>query len=107
MVVLSDNDQWQSLHRGEVESFVKCAGTHATIADVGHGYELLLLHATAEQDAGHHRNHVAQMRDRANEALLHVTEVDVEISAAGWSPRFCHVLREDVARANAFDEHRA
>src|SRR5689334_9269136 len=47
------------------------------------------------------------MRDWTNEALLHVAEVNVEVSAAGWSPRFCHVLREDLTRANAFYEHGA
>src|SRR6185295_2030216 len=107
MIVFSHNDQRQTLHGGEVETFVKRASAHAAVADVGQGHKLLLLHARAEQDTGHDRNHISQMRDWANKALFHVAEMDVEIFAARWSPRFCHVLREDFARANAFNKHGA
>src|SRR6476620_1466623 len=47
------------------------------------------------------------MRDWTNESLLHVAEVNVKVLSAGWTPGFCHVLREDVARLNALHEHRA
>ena len=33
--------------------------------------------------------------------------MNVQILAAGRSPRLRHVLRKDVARSNALDEHRA
>src|SRR5215212_5676358 len=33
--------------------------------------------------------------------------MDVEISSTGGSPRLSHVLREDVARTDTFDEHSA
>src|SRR6185369_1396283 len=60
-----------------------------------------------EQDSRHHGNHVAQMGDWTNKALLHVAEMNVEISAARRSPGFRHVLRKNISRANSFDEHGA
>src|ERR1044072_5358979 len=47
------------------------------------------------------------MRDWTNKTFLHVAEVNVEIAAAGWSPRFGHVLCKDVARADSFNEYSA
>src|SRR4029434_3871769 len=44
------------------------------------GDEVFLLHPRAEQDAGHHRNHIAQMRDWTDETLLHIAQVDVCVS---------------------------
>src|SRR3954470_20478744 len=47
------------------------------------------------------------MRDWPDETSGHVAEVDVEVAPATWPPGLRHVLREDLARADAFDEHRA
>src|SRR5690242_1634462 len=83
------------------------AGAHATVADVSDSDELLVLHSPAQQHSGHDRDHVAQVRDWTNETLLQVAKVNVEIFAAGGSPRLRHVLREDLARSNALDQNRA
>src|SRR2546425_11978908 len=86
---------------------MKCAGAHATVANVGNSDNLFLLHASREQDASHHRNHVAEMRDWTNEAFLHVAEVNVKVASAGWSPGLSHVLREHVAWPNPLHQHGA
>ena len=51
---------------------------------------------------GHHRNHVAQVRNRSDETFVHVAEMHVQIFSARRSPGFGHVLRKDFARPNAF-----
>ena len=56
------------------------AGAHATIADVSDGDDLFLLHATGERDAGHDRDHVAEMRDRAEETFREIAEMYVEVA---------------------------
>src|SRR6202008_2671034 len=86
---------------------MKSARTHAAIADVSHADKLPVSHSSAQQDSGHHRNHVAEVRNWTNKTFLHVTEVNVEIFAAGWAPGFRHVLRKDFARADTFDQHGA
>src|ERR1043165_6719382 len=86
---------------------MKRARTHAAITDVSNGDEVLLLKTSAEQNARHHRNHVAEMRDWTNEALRQIAKVNIEISAARWSPRLGHVLRKDLTWLDALDEHRA
>src|SRR6185312_7337305 len=73
----------------------------------GHGDKLLFLQPSAEQDTGHHRNHVAEMRNRTDEALFHVAEVDIQIFSTRWAAGFRHVLRKDFARADAFYENGA
>src|SRR6185503_11432305 len=47
------------------------------------------------------------MRDRTDESFTHIAEMNVEIASAGRAPGLGHVLREDVARANALHEHGA
>src|ERR1044072_4556540 len=47
------------------------------------------------------------MRNWPNETFRHVAEVDVEVAPAAWSPGLRHVLRENLARPDALDEHRA
>ena len=105
--MFGDDDQRKLLYGGEIYSLVKRARAHAAIANVGNGNCLLLLHAGGEQHARHHRNHVAQMRDGANETFLHIAEMYIQIAAAGWAPGFRHVLRKDFAWANSFHQHRA
>src|SRR5262249_53105771 len=106
MIVFSDHDQRQTLYRGKIHPLIKGARAGAAVTDVSEADNVLLLQAGAEQDAGHDRNHVAQMRNRANESLRHVTEMNVEVFSAGWPPGFGHVLGEDFARPNSFDETR-
>src|SRR5690349_8435866 len=86
---------------------MKSARAHTAVADVSHGDKFLISHSAAEQNSGHHGNHVAQMGDWTNKSFLHVAEVNVEVFAAGWSPRLRHVLRKDISRANALNEHGA
>src|SRR5215212_4409871 len=86
---------------------MKGARAHAAVADVSDADKILVLQTAAEQNAGHHRDHVTQMRDWPDEALLHIAKVDIEISSARRSPRLRHVLRKNLARPDAFDEHRA
>src|ERR1051326_796443 len=86
---------------------MKRARAHTAITDVSNGDEVLLLETSAEQNARHHRNHVAEMRDWTNEALREIAKVNVEISATRWTPRLRHVLREDLTWLDALDEHRA
>src|SRR4051812_20500679 len=47
------------------------------------------------------------MRDWTYEASVHISKMNIQIAAARRSPRFGHVLREDFARANPFNEDRA
>ena len=49
MVVFSDHDQRQSLDGRKVKPFVKSAGAHPAIADIGHRDNLFLLHPRAKQ----------------------------------------------------------
>src|SRR5437879_2509426 len=102
--MLGDHNQRQTLHRGEVHPFIKCSGARAAVADVSQSDDVLLLHASAEKNSRHHRNHVAEMRNRTDESFVQITEVDVEIFATRRPPRFGHVLSKNLTRANAFYE---
>src|ERR1043165_9763854 len=86
---------------------MKRASAHTAITDLSEGDEVLLRETSAEQNARHHRNDVAEMRDWTNEALRQIAKVNIEISAARWSPRLGHVLREDLTWLDTLDEHRA
>ncbi len=105
MIVFGDYNQRQPLDRGEIHSFVERACAGAAIADIGEPDNVFLLQAGAQEDTRHHRDHIAEMRDRAEETLLEVTKVNIEIFSARRSPRFGHVLRQNLARTNTFDEH--
>ena len=104
VVMFGDHNQRQTLHCGEVHSFIECTGAGAAVADVSQSNEVLLLHAGAEQNSGHHGNHIAEMRNRSDESFVQVAEVNVKIFATGWTPRFGHVLRQDFTWTNAFHE---
>src|SRR4026209_434474 len=83
---------------------MKRARAHAAVANIRDADEFLFLQPRAQQDAGHHGNHVAEVGNRTDKALFHIAEMDVEILAARWTTDLRHVLREDVAWANAFYE---
>src|SRR5687767_712490 len=83
---------------------MKRARAHAAVADVRDADELLFLEPTAEEDAGHDGNHVAEMRNRTDETLVHVAEMDIQIFAARWTISFRHVLRKDIPRPNTLNE---
>src|SRR5262245_53622090 len=84
---------------------MNCAGTHTTVADVSNADEMLFLQPRPQQYSGHHWNHVAQMGDWTNEAALHITKMNIQISATRGSPGLGHVLRKDVARPDSLNEH--
>jgi hypothetical protein len=102
LIVFGNHDERQFLHGGEVHAFVKRAGAGAAIADVSQAGDVFLLQTRAHQNPRHHRNHVAEVRNRPDETLVHVAEVHVQIFSARRSPGFGHVLRKDLARPNAF-----
>ena len=83
---------------------MKSPGAHPAVANVSDRDNRLFLHSRAEQHAGHHRNHVAEMRNRTDKSFLHIAEVNIEIASTRRSPGFRHVLREDFARPNAFNQ---
>jgi hypothetical protein len=95
-VVLDHDDERKLLHRREVDPLGECARRRAAVADVDHPDYRLLLHPPRERDSRHHRDHVAEHRDRPEEAALHVREVDVEVAAAAGGVPLRHVLPEDV-----------
>ena len=105
MIEFSDHDQRQLLHRGKIQTFEERASARAAITDVREADDIFLLHTRGQKYPRHHRNHVAEMRDRPKESFFHVAEMDVEILAARRSPSLRHVLREDLPRPNAFDEY--
>src|SRR5215204_5616329 len=84
---------------------MKGAGAHPAIADVGNRDDLFLLHSTANENSGHHRYHVAEMRDWSNKTLLHIAKMNVEIPTAGRPPGLCHVLGKNITRSYSFYEH--
>src|SRR3982751_2242905 len=86
---------------------MKGACAHPAVTNVSETDHSFLLHASGEQNACHHWNHVAEMRNGTNEPLLHIAKMNVEIASAGWSPRLGHVLRKDFPRTNSFDEDSA
>src|SRR6266536_1700251 len=86
---------------------MKRACAHATVADISDRYNLFLLHASRQKHTRHHRNHVTQVRYRADEAFLQVTEMYIEIAAPRGSAGLGHILREDIARSNPFHQDRA
>src|SRR3712207_7098568 len=58
------------------------------------------------------RRHTRYWRDWSSDVcssdlLFQIAEVNVEVAPARRPPGFSHVLRENLSRANAFDEHRA
>src|SRR2546429_6259282 len=107
MVRLNDYDQWQALYRGKVHPFIEGAGARAAITDVSKSDDVFLLHARAQKYSSHHRNHVAEMRNWADEASVHIAEMHVEIFSTRWAPGLRHVLGKDFARPNSFNEHSA
>jgi hypothetical protein len=107
VIVFSNNDQRELLHRGEVQSLVKRTGTHASVADISNGDRALFLHASGQQDAIHYRNHVPEMGDWANETFVHVAKVNIKVASAGRPPGLRHILGKDVARFDPLHQHGA
>ena len=108
LVVLQHQHQRRALHGGEVQAFMKNAGGAATVADPGERDFVAAQIARAQPDASHDRNQIAQHRDGRDHALLvQIAEVGGAVLAAGGRARLGGVLHQDVARAVAFDQHRA
>jgi hypothetical protein len=69
-VVLDDHHQRATLHGREVDPFVECPGRSCAVTDVDEANPILLSHLERKCHASHHRNHVAEMRDLADESAL-------------------------------------
>src|SRR3569623_2383317 len=106
-VVLDDHHERAALHRREVDALVECAGRRRAIAHVHEAAALFAAHLEGKRCAGHHRHHVAQLRDLADEAAHGVAEMDVQLASARGRVAFRHVLANDLERLRALDQHRA
>jgi len=96
------------LRGGEIQAFVKGAGGAAAVADPGHGHDFLAEIAAGHGDAGEHGNEIAEHGDGRNDVeIFEIAEVAGAVLALGGRCVFRHVLGEDVARGDPFDEERA
>jgi len=106
-VVLDYHHQRALLHRSEVYSLVKCAGGRRSVADVDESDAILAAHLERQCDAGHHRDHVTEVRDLSNESADEVAIMDVELAAASRRITLGHVLPYYLGGLCALNEHRA
>src|SRR5678815_2409473 len=106
MIMFRNYNQRETLYRSKVKPFVKGSSAHSTITYVRNGDCILVLHPGGKQYSGHHRNHVAEMRDWTNKALVHVTKVNIEVSSTGRSPRLRHILGKNLAGLYPFYKDR-
>jgi hypothetical protein len=106
-VVLDDHHQRAPLHGGEIDSLVKSSRRSGAVADVNHSHPRLFSHLERERHAGHHRDHVAEVRDLADESADEIAVMDVELASARGRVTLCHVLLDDLVRLRALNQHRA
>ncbi len=64
LVVLDDEDGWDTLHGGEVGAFVGRRGLGGTITNPREHHSGLALDLERQRDSRDHGHHVADMRDR-------------------------------------------
>src|SRR4030095_10025816 len=86
---------------------MKGSRADTTFTDISNCNYRLSFHASPEQHTRHYRNHVAEVRYWTNEALFHIAEMYIEISAARRSSRLRHVLSKNISRSNPFYQHSA
>ena len=87
---------------------MKDAGGAAAVADPGHGHDFLAEVAAGHGHAGHDRDEIAEHGDgRDDVKIFEVAEVAGAVFAERGRSVLGHVLGEDVARWNAFDQQRA
>ena len=106
LVVLADDHEWQPLDGGEVQSLVERAGRRAAIPDVNQSDAWLPAQLESQRDAGHHRDHVPEVRDLTQVAFLEVVEMDVQLAAVGWAVGLGHVLPQDLERLGTHHQQR-
>ena len=107
-IIFEDEDERGFLRSGEIQAFVKNAGGAAAIADPGHGDDFLAEIAAGHGHAGHDRDEIAEHGDgRDDVQSFEIAEMAGAVFALGGRSEFGHVLSENVARRNAFDEQRA
>src|SRR5450432_2875301 len=106
-VVFDDDDEGTALHCGEVDPLVERARRCRPIADVDHADALLAAKLERQCHARHHRDHVTEMRDLADEAAHGIAEVNVQLAAACGRIALRHVLTNDLQRLRAPHKHRA
>ena len=108
LIIFDDQDERRALRGREAQAFVKCAGGAAAVADPGERDDILSEIAAGHGDAGHHRNQIAEHGNgRDDVADFQVAEMAGAVFALRRRSEFRHVLGEDVARRDAFDEQRA
>ena len=106
-VVLDDHHERAALDRREVDPLVKRAGARRAVADVDEPHAILAAHLERERDAGHERDHVAELRDLADEAAAEIAEVEPRSRPRVGESRLRHVLADHLDRRRALHEHRA
>ena len=86
---------------------MKCAGRSRAIANVDEPDAILFSHLEGKGDTGHHRHHVAEVRDLPDESSHQVAVVDVELATARGRVALRHVLLDDLGWLRALDQHRS
>ena len=107
-IIFENEDERGFLGGGEIQAFMENAGGAAAIADPGHGDDFLAEVAAGHGNAGHDGNEIAEHGDgRDDVEIIEIAEMAGAVFAFGGRSVLGHVLRENVARGNAFDEERA
>ena len=106
-VVLDDDDERTPLDGREVDPLVKGARRRRAVADVDQTDARLVPELERQRHAHHHGNHIAQMRDLADEAAIEVAVVDVQLAASCGRVALRHVLPDDLGRLGTLHQHRA
>ncbi len=104
MVVFADHDERQPLHGGEVQPFMERPGRGPAVADIHQADPRLAAQLKGQRDPRHHRDHVAEMGNLAEIALLEVVEVDVQLATVRGAVGLGHVLPEDFDGLSAHHE---
>ena len=100
-VIFENENERRFLRRGEIQSFVEHAGRAAAVADPRHRHNFLSEISAGHRDAGHHRDQIAEHRNRRNDVqVFEVAEVARAIFTERRRSVLRHMLRENVARRN-------
>jgi len=107
-IIFEDQHERGFLRRGQIQAFMENASGTAAVTDPGHSDDFLADVASGHGDSGHHRDEIAKHGDGGdNVEIFEVAEMTGAIFAFGGRSVLSHVLGENIAGRNAFDEQRA
>src|SRR5947209_115505 len=105
LVVVADEDHGQLLHGREIYAFVPIAAAGGAVAEVGKADALPSLVSHGQRRTRGHRHRGRQRADDRYQPQFQIAHVHVAFAPARRPVRPAHVLREDLPRRYAANQH--